>query len=72
MQYKVLRNRYGSDLEDVVVGMLNNGWKVVGGVSHSGEAYLQAMIKEDEVPPIKKPSPQKKSRVKAGGTAKTT
>ena len=81
MEYKIVRMTNDAALAEEINAKLAIGWKVVGGASYSGQAYMQAMIRETPPKPtssatpkpkakaIKKPSPQKKSRVKAGGTA---
>ena len=49
MEYKVLRYMKAVDLEKEVVNMLQDGWETIGGVSHSGESFIQAVIKK---PPV--------------------
>lgn len=78
MEYKIVRMTNDTDLAKEINAKFAVGWEVTGGVSHSGQAYMQAMVRTAENTPIVKPvvkqaaikKPSPKKRVKAGGTKK--
>lgn len=52
MKYKIVDENYSFDLEVEVTKLLNQGWKLAGGVSistfYSVMRFTQALVKEDE------------------------
>lgn len=50
MKYRIAYHISLIDFEDIVNGMIEDGWKPIGGVSYKYDSgyYLQAMIKENK------------------------
>ncbi len=50
MEYKILFNSWGENLEKEVNEYLTNGWKCQGGVCVvAGSGYYQAMVREKTI-----------------------
>lgn len=48
MKYRLLESKRKEDLIDAVKHWIKFGWEPQGGVSHTTETYMQAMIKRSE------------------------
>ena len=70
MEYKILRHGRDSVLMVEVNKHISEGWECLGGVSCTGEAYIQAMTFKPKTQPKAKKPPTKdvKSKVRGGGT----
>lgn len=66
MRYKIEGYREVSDLIFRVNALVDDGWEPLGGVAHTGNAYVQALIKKEPVSP-----PVKRGRPPAGAKKKT-
>jgi hypothetical protein len=66
MRYKIEGYREVNDLVFTVDRLIKEGWEPIGGVAHTGNAYIQALIKKEPATP-----PRKRGRPPAGAKKKT-
>ena len=73
IEYCIVGEEYPQDLAVKVNKHIEDDWIPIGGVSHTGESYIQAMSRLKVVAVVKKPpppKPQKKAKKKVAGEPK--